>query len=66
MRPTTTAGRLARIGVVLITLGVLAYASTYGPWGTLTSVALSAMAAYALSVLGGVALLTALALILRR
>lgn len=58
--------RAARVGVVLLVLAALAWATTYGPPGTLTSIALAAMSAYALAAAGIVFLLVALALRLRR
>ena len=69
MAPGASAGRvrrLALIGMVLVALGALAWATTYGPPGTMTSIALAAMAAYALAAAGTVVLLVALALRLRR
>ena len=63
-------GRSARrallLGLVLIALAVASYATTYGPRGTMTSVALAAMAAYALAALGAVAVTVAVVLTLRR
>ena len=58
--------RLALIGMVLVAFAALAWATTYGPPGTMTSVALGAMAAYALAAAGAVVLLVALVLRLRR
>jgi hypothetical protein len=58
--------RLTRVGLVLLVLAALAWATTYGPPGTLTSVALGAMAAYALAAVGSVLLVTALFLRARR
>lgn len=58
--------RAARIGVVLLVLAALAWATTYGPPGTMTSISLAGMAAYALAAAGVVVLLVALVLRLRR
>ena len=57
--------RAFRWGLILLVLAGLAYASTLGPPGTLTSIALGALAAYALAGAGVVLLLAALVLRLR-
>lgn len=58
--------RASSVGVVLLVLAALAWATTYGPPGTMTSISLAAMAACALAAAGVVALLVALVLRLRR
>lgn len=58
--------RVTVVGVVLLVLAALAWATTYGPPGTMTSIALAAMAAFALAGAGVVVLLVALVLHLRR
>lgn len=58
--------RAAAIGLVLLVLAALAWLTTYGPPGTMTSISLAAMAAVALVGTGVVALLVALVLHLRR
>ncbi len=58
--------RLLRLGFVLLALAATAWATTYGPPGTMTSVALGAMAAYALAVVGLLVMATAYVLRLRR
>lgn len=60
------ARRAARVGGVLVVLAALAWATTYGPPGTMTSIALAAMAAFTLAAVGLVFLLVALVLHLRR
>ncbi len=58
--------RLTRFGLALLALAAIAWATTYGPPGTLTSIALGALAAYVLAFVGSVVLTTALVLRLRR
>ena len=58
--------RVSVVGVVLLVLAALSWAATYGPPGTMTSIALAAMAAFALAGAGVVVLLVALVLHLRR
>lgn len=58
--------RASVVGVVLLALAGLAWITTYGPPGTMTSIALAAMAAVALATAGVVVLLVALVLHLRR
>jgi hypothetical protein len=58
--------RLVRIGLVLLALAAVAWAATYGPPGTLTSVSLGAMAAYTFASGGLVFLAAGLVLRLRR
>ena len=58
---------LARLGVILLVLAALAWATTYGPPGTLTSISLAAMTAFGLVAVGLLSLLTALLMqVLRR
>lgn len=58
---------LARFGLVLLVLAGLAWATTYGPPGTLTSISLAAMAALGLAAIGLFSLVAALLMrVLRR
>lgn len=58
---------LTRLGLVLLVLAALAWATTYGPPGTLTSISLAAMAAFGLAAVGLLTLVVALLMrVLRR